>query len=38
MIEGFNEIDAIDRIKREYDIVLKMTEVNPDHPDGILNM
>ena len=38
MVEGFNEIDAIDRIKREYDIVLKMTEVNPARPDGILNM
>ena len=38
MVEGFNEIDAIDRIKREHDIVLKMTEVNPARPDGILNM
>ena len=38
VVEGFNEIDAVDRVKREYDIVLKMTEVNPDRADGILNM
>ena len=38
MVEGFNEIDAVDRVKREYDIVLKMTEVNPDRPDGLLSM
>ena len=24
VVEGFNEIDAVDRIKREYDIVLSM--------------
>ena len=38
VVEGFNEMDAVDRIKREYDIVLKMTEVNPDKPNGLLSM
>lgn len=38
VVEGFNEIDAIDRIKREYDIVLKMTEIKDGAGSGLLNM
>ena len=36
IMEGFNEIDVIDRIKREYSVVLKVTEVKAK--DGLLNM
>lgn len=35
-MEGFNEPDAVDRIKRSYDIVLKLTEVKKKKT-GILN-
>ncbi|MGN0403963.1 MAG: type II secretion system F family protein [Bariatricus sp.] len=35
-MEGFNELDAVDRIKRSCDIVLKMTEVK-EKKAGILN-
>ena len=37
VMEGMNELDAVDRIKQEYAIVLKLTEVK-DKKDGILNM
>ena len=36
MIEGFNELDAAERIKQTCDIVLKMTEVK-EGKEGILN-
>lgn len=36
VIEGFNELDAVDRIKKTCDIVLKLTEVKDK--DGFLNM
>lgn len=36
VVEGFNEFDAVDRIKRDCDIVLKITEVEEKKP-GLLN-
>lgn len=36
-MEGFDELDAVDRIKQTCSIVLKLKEVNPDKP-GLLNM
>lgn len=38
IMEGFNEMDAIDRIKREHSIVLKLTEVKEGKEAGLLNM
>ena len=38
IMEGFNELDAVDRIKREYAIVLKLTEVKEKNKEGLLNM
>ena len=38
VIEGYNEMDAIDRIKREYSIVLKMTEVKENKGVGLMNL
>ena len=38
IMEGFNEMDAIDRIKREYAIVLKLTEVKEGKEAGLLNI
>ncbi len=35
MVEAFNEMDAIDRLKRDYDIIIKMTPVKGE---GLLNM
>ena len=37
MVEGFNEFDAVDRIKQDCDIVLKLTEVEEKKP-GLLSM
>lgn len=36
-MEGFDELDAVDRIKQSCDIVLKLTEVKEDQT-GLLNM
>ena len=36
-MEGFNELDAVDRIKQTCSIVLKLKEIDPDKP-GLLNM
>ena len=35
VVEGFNEFDAVDRIKQDCDIVLKLTEVEEKKP-GLL--
>jgi len=37
VVDGFNELDAVDRIKQSCDIVLKMTEVK-EGKEGLLNM
>ncbi len=37
VMEGLNELDAVDRIKQDYAIVLKLTEVK-DKKDGVLNI
>lgn len=37
VVEGFNEFDAVDRIKQDCDIVLKLTEVGEKKP-GLLSM
>ncbi len=37
IIEAFNELDAVGRIKEDCDVVLKVTEVKEDKP-GFLNM
>lgn len=37
VVEGFNELDAVDRIKQTCDIVLKMTEVR-ERKEGLLSM
>lgn len=37
VIEGYNEMDAIDRIKQDCDIVLKVTEVK-EHKESFLTM
>ena len=37
VIDGYNELDAVDRIKRECDVVLKIEEVNEDKT-GLLNL
>ncbi|MBQ4381252.1 MAG: type II secretion system F family protein [Oscillospiraceae bacterium] len=37
MVEGFNELDAVTRIKESCDIVLKVEEVN-EEKKGLLNM
>ena len=37
VLEGFNEFDAVDRIKQDCDIVLKLTEVEEKKP-GLLSM
>ena len=37
MVEAYNELDAIDRIKRECDIVLKISKVN-EEKTGLMNM
>ena len=36
VIDGYNELDAVDRIKRDCDIVLKIAEVQEEKP-GLLN-
>ena len=36
-MEGFDELDAVDRIKQTCSIVLKLKEIDPDKP-GLLNM
>lgn len=38
VIDGFNELDAVDRIKENCDIVLKLTEVNDKKGPGFLNL
>ena len=38
VVEGFNEFDAVDRIKRDCDIVLKLTEVEEKKPGRLLSM
>jgi len=38
VIDGFNELDAVDRIKQSCDIVLKLTEVSDKSGPGFLNM
>lgn len=37
MIEGYNELDAVDRIKENCDVVLKLTEIK-EKSSGILSM
>lgn len=37
VVEGFNELDAVDRIKQTCDVVLKLTAVN-EEKTGFLNM
>ena len=37
VIDGYNELDAVDRIKRECDVVLKVEEVN-EEKTGLLNI
>lgn len=37
VVEGYNEMDAVDRIKREYSIVLKVAEVKENKAMGFLN-
>ncbi len=37
VIEGYNEMDAVDRIKQEYDIVVKVTEVQ-EKKESLLTM
>ncbi len=37
VMEGFNELDAVDRIKQTCDIILKLTAINEDKV-GFLNM
>lgn len=37
IVEAFNEMDAIDRVKRDYDIIVKMNPVKGDG-EGFLNM
>ncbi|MGN0466950.1 MAG: type II secretion system F family protein [Lachnospiraceae bacterium] len=37
VVEGFNELDAVDRIKQTCDIVLKMTQVK-ERKEGLLSM
>lgn len=37
IVEGFNELDAVERIKQTCDVVLKLTEVREKGP-GLLNM
>lgn len=36
VIDGYNELDAVDRIKRDCDIILKIAEVQEEKP-GLLN-
>ena len=38
VVEGYNEMDAVDRIKREHSIVLKITQVKENNTMGLLNM
>ncbi len=39
VIEGYNQLDAVDRIKQNYSIVLKLTEVkDKEEKTGFLNM
>jgi len=38
VVDGFNELDAIDRIKQNYDVVLRLTEVQEKGGEGLLNM
>lgn len=38
IVEGFNELDAVDRIKREHSIVLKISEVKEKKEIGLMNM
>lgn len=37
IVEGFDQFDAVDRIKRDCDIILKITEIQ-EKKQGILNM
>ncbi|MGN6985895.1 hypothetical protein ACTHSL_13880, partial [Neisseria sp. P0008.S010] len=36
LIEGFNELDAVDRIKQDCDVILKISAVQ-ERKEGILN-
>ena len=38
IVEGYNELDAVDRIKREHSVVLKMTPVKDSKVMGLLNV
>lgn len=38
VVEAFNEMDAVDRIKRDCPVVLKISEVKSGNGEGILNM
>ena len=38
MIDGFNEMDAAERIKQTCNVVLKLTPVNPEKQGGLLSM
>ena len=38
VVEAFNEMDAVDRIKRDCPVVLKISEVKSGSGEGILNM
>ena len=37
VIEAFNEMDAIDRVKRDHDIIIKMTPVKGEG-QGLMSM
>ena len=36
VIEAYNEMDAVDRIKQNYSIILKLTEVKEEDEGGFL--
>ena len=38
VLEAFNEMDAIDRIKRQHPVIVKVTPVKEGHEGGLLNM
>lgn len=38
MVEGYNEVDAVERIKRTCDVVLKVTAVDDGKKKSLLNM
>ena len=37
IVEGFDQFDAVDKIKQDCDIILKITEIEEKKP-GLLNM